>query len=148
MNSEFEDCLKRGKIKKFSRGKSLVKKELGTAKSDIERAKVSFKDGDYKWTTIQCYYSMFHSARALLYARDYRERSHHCLIIAIRALYVEKKLLPLYLVEGFKKGKALRENADYYDEWSEIGAQTLLKLAEEFLNKSTDILGRERCSMR
>jgi hypothetical protein len=43
-----------------------------------------------------------------------------------------------------EKGKALRENADYYDEWSEIGAQTLLKLADEFLNKSTDILCRKK----
>ncbi len=143
MNSEFESCLKKGKIKEFSRGKALVEKEIGTAKSDLKRAKVSLKDGDYKWATIQSYYSMFHSARALLYAKDYRERSHHCLIVAIKALYVEKNLLPPHLVEGLKKGKILRENADYYDEWSEVGAQTLLKLAEEFLGKSIEILGQE-----
>ncbi|MCK4233738.1 hypothetical protein KAX75_04865 [candidate division WOR-3 bacterium] len=35
--------------------------------------------------------------RALLYAKNYRERSHYCLIVAMRTLYVEKKLLPLHL---------------------------------------------------
>ncbi|HAV42609.1 TPA: hypothetical protein DCX15_01135 [bacterium] len=98
---------------------------------------------ELKWATIQSYYSMFHSGRALLYAKDYREKSHYCLIVGIRNLYVEKRLLPLRLVEGFKKAKTLRENADYYDNWSEGGAQALLKLAEEFLNKSTDIIGKK-----
>ncbi|MBA7595445.1 hypothetical protein ES703_02408 [subsurface metagenome] len=140
MNHEFEDCLKRKKIKEFSRGRALCEKEFRIAKSDLKRAKTSLANKDYKWATIQSYYSMFHSARALLYAKNYRERSHYCLIVAMRTLYVEKKLLPLHLVEGFKKAKTLRENADYYDEWSEIGAKTILKLAKEFLAKSTEIL--------
>jgi uncharacterized protein (UPF0332 family) len=119
----------------------LAPKELDVAKSDFEQAKISFKDNkNYKWSTIQCYYSMFHAARALLYIKKYREKSHHCLIIAIKALYVEKKLLPIHLIEGLQKAKVLRENADYYDEWSEIGAETIMKLAEEFLEKAKQIL--------
>jgi len=74
MSSEFENCRKKNKIKRFSRGKSLVEKELRIAKSDLKRAKASFKNKDNKWATIQSYYSMFHSARALLYAKNYRER--------------------------------------------------------------------------
>lgn len=140
MNPEFEDCIKRGKIRRFARGRVLVEKELRIASSDLERAKASLKANDYKWATIQSYYSMFHSGRALLYAKDYRERSHHCLMVAIKALYVEKGLLPLYLIEGFAKAKILRENADYYDEWSKIGAERMLKVAEEFLDKSKEIL--------
>jgi len=69
---EYDDCLKRGKIKPFTRGKSLVSKELETAVSDLERARKTYKDGDYKWATIQIYYSMFHGARALLYAKNLR----------------------------------------------------------------------------
>jgi uncharacterized protein (UPF0332 family) len=119
----------------------LAPKELDVAKSDFEQAKISFKDNkNYKWSTIQCYYSMFHAARALLYINNYREKSHHCLIVAIKALYIEKKLLPVHLIEGMQKAKTLRENADYYDEWSEIGAETIMKLAEEFLEKAKQIL--------
>lgn len=66
-NPNFQDCLRRGKIREFSRGKALVKKELESAKFDFKAAQESFKDGNYKWATIQTYYSMFHSTRALLY---------------------------------------------------------------------------------
>ena len=67
-------------------------------------------------------------------------RSHYCLIVAIRSLYVEKKLLPLHLIEGLQKAKTLRESADYYDQWSKIGVETIIKIAEEFLNHSTKLM--------
>lgn len=85
----------------FPRGQALTTKTLGTAQRDPERAEKTFNDKDYKWTTIQSYYSMFHSARALLFAKNYRERSHYCLIVAMRALYVETRLLPGSLIEAF-----------------------------------------------
>jgi uncharacterized protein (UPF0332 family) len=123
MNPEFQECLKKQKIKPFSRGKTLVGKELDTAKSDLEQAKSSYENGSYKWAMIQAYYAMFHSARTLLYARNYRERSHYCLIVAVRALYVDMNLMPAGLVEALHRGKTLRESADYYDQWSQTGAQ-------------------------
>ena len=93
MNPEFKQCLKKNKIREFPRGKALLTKTLRTAQRDMERAEKTFNDKDYKWATIQSYYSMFHSARALLFARNYREHSHYCLIVAMRALYVETRLL-------------------------------------------------------
>jgi hypothetical protein len=66
MTRDYDDCLKRGKIKPFSRGVTLSPKELEAAASDLKRAKKTFEDGDFKWTTVQVYYSMFHSARASL----------------------------------------------------------------------------------
>ena len=139
MNPEFEECLRRNKIRKFSRGKVLVAKTLGTAQHDLETAKKTLKDKGYKWATIQSYYSMFHSARALLYAKNYRERSHHCLIVAIRALYVETRFLPASLIEALGKGKRLREDADYYDRWSKEGAEFALKAAKDFTEVAQEL---------
>ncbi len=62
MTVEYNECLKRGKIKPFSRGKALASKEFETGVFDLERAKKTWCDGDYKWATIQIYYSMFHAA--------------------------------------------------------------------------------------
>lgn len=140
MSLEYDDCLKRGKIKPFSRGKSLAPKELETAASDLERSKKTYKDGDYKWATIQIYYSMFHSARALLYAKNLREHSHFCLIAAIKTLYVETKQLPVHFLEGLQEAKSLREDADYYNRWSKQGCEKLLKLAEVLLDKVKEII--------
>jgi len=136
MTLEHDDCIKKGKIKQFSRGVALSPKEIETAKADLQRALMTYKEGDYKWATIQIYYSMFHSARALLYAKNLREHSHYCLIAAIKTLYVQTKQLPTYFLDGLAEAKNLREDADYYNRWSQAGCEKLLKLAEEFLQKA------------
>jgi len=136
MKIVYNDCLKKGEIKKFSRGIALVPKELETAVFDLGRARKSFKDGDYKWATIQVYYAMFHAARALLYAKNYREHSHFCLIAAIRMLYVVTKQFPANLLEALQEAKSLREEADYHNRWSKAGCEKLLNSAEEFIKKA------------
>lgn len=133
MTIEYDDCLKRGKIKPFSRGPALAIKEIEAAESDLTRAQKTYGEADYKWTTIQTYYSMFHSARSLLYAKSLREHSHYCLAAAIKTLYVETEIIPVYILEGFQQAKDLREEADYYNRWSQPGCEKLVKLAEEFL---------------
>ncbi|MCK9603549.1 MAG: HEPN domain-containing protein [Candidatus Omnitrophica bacterium] len=133
MTIEYDDCLKRGKIKPFSRGPALAAKEIEAAEADLSRAHKTYSETDYKWATIQTYYSMFHSARALLYAKSLREHSHYCLVAAIKTLYVETKVIPVYILEGFQQAKTLREEADYYNRWSQAGCEKLIKLAEEFL---------------
>ncbi|MCX5715356.1 MAG: HEPN domain-containing protein [Candidatus Omnitrophica bacterium] len=140
MTIEHDECIKKGKIKPFSRGVTLAPKELETALADLETARKTYKAGDYKWATIQIYYSMFHSARALLYAKNLREHSHYCLIAAIKTLYVETKQVPVSYLEGLQEAKNLREEADYYNRWSQTGCEKLLKLAEEFLVKAKDLL--------
>ena len=44
--------------------------------------------------------------------------------------------------ECLQKGKALREDADYYDDWSKVGSSEALKLAEEFLDKTKEIVDK------
>ncbi|MBF0254617.1 MAG: HEPN domain-containing protein, partial [Candidatus Omnitrophica bacterium] len=88
MPTDFENCLKKGTLKEFSRGTTLLFKELTASEEDLRAAKESLAAGKFKWAVIQAYYSMLHSARALLYAKNYRERSHYCLQVAIGELYV------------------------------------------------------------
>lgn len=140
LDLEFEKCLKLGKIRTFSRGKILAVKELKTAQSDLKSAKSTFGQDNYKWATIQCYYSMFHSGRALLYAVNFREKSHRCLIIALRVLYVNKNKLSFQSIEALEKAKMLREEADYYDRWSKEATQILLNKAKEFLQQTKNLL--------
>ena len=140
MSASFEECLRKKRIWEFSRGRSLVAKELKTAEKDLNDGKEGLEREKYKWSTVQAYYSMFHSARALLYAKNYREKSHYCLIVALRKFYVDKKLLPQSLIESLQDGKRLREQADYYDNWSKEGAESLLKAAEKFLSVSKTLV--------
>ncbi|MDO8592251.1 MAG: HEPN domain-containing protein [bacterium] len=143
MSQEFKKCLERGKIKRFSPGKKLAGKELRLAGEDWNISEESLRAKRYKWSIVQSYYSMFHSARALLYSESYREKSHFCLIEAVRTLFVETGKFDVRLVESLLETKNLREAADYYGDFSELNCRKLVKKAEEFLKAAEKLLSDE-----
>ena len=140
MNQEFRQCLESKKIVSFARGKKLVKKELSAARSDLSDAKAGYENGRHKWSTIQGYYAMFHAARALVYSRGYREKSHYCLAVALRALFVEESKMDVQLVRDFLNAMNLRQAADYEAEFSQSGAKAAIVSAEKFIDEAAAIL--------
>jgi uncharacterized protein (UPF0332 family) len=117
----------------------MVSKELDGAKNDLETAKKSLTAGDYKWATIQAYYSIFQAARALHYNKDFRERSHRGLLSALKLLYPSKIIGSI--MEDFSEAMRLREQADYGLVYSEDSARVSVEDAESFLEETTKILG-------
>ena len=143
---EFSDCLQKNKIVGFSAAKKLVDRELKAAQDDLKAASQSLSDDREKWATVQAYYAMFHTARALLYSKGYREKSHYCLIVAMKALFVANRVLDVSLVEAFQMAKTLRENADYDNEYSKRSAVSLVEKAKAFLSAGKKILrGEVKC---
>lgn len=140
MNQDFSRCLANKKIVAFARGKQLVKKELSIAQSDLSDAKAGFDNQHFKWSTIQGYYAMFHAARALIYSQGYREKSHYCLAVALGALFVDEGLMEAQTARDFLNAMNLREAADYEAEFSQPGAEAVIKSAERFIEKAMDIL--------
>jgi uncharacterized protein (UPF0332 family) len=141
VNKEFKQCLESKKIIPFARGKSLIKKELSIAKSDLSDAKAGYENKRYKWSTIQGYYAMFHVARALIYSHSYREKSHYCLAVALKALFVDDGTIDAQPVRDFLNAMNLREAADYEAEFSQSGAKAVIASAEKFIEKAIAILG-------
>jgi uncharacterized protein (UPF0332 family) len=84
---------------------------------------------------------MFHAARALIYSQGYREKSHYCLAIALRSLFVDEGKMDTKLVRDFLNAMNLREAADYEAEFSKSGAKAVIASAEKFIEKATAILG-------
>jgi len=144
VNQEFEQCLENKKIIPFERGKDLVRKEFLAGESDLLDAKAGFQEKRYKWSTIQAYYAMFHAARALVYSRGYREKSHYCLSVALRALFVEEGKLDAQSGRDFLNAMNLRAAADYEVEFSEAGATAVISAAEKFITKAKGLLGMEK----
>jgi uncharacterized protein (UPF0332 family) len=141
VNQEFRQCLENKKIIPFARGKNLVKKELTDAESDLSDAKAGYENERYKWSTIQAYYAMFHAGRALVYSRGYREKSHYCLAVALRALFVEEGQIEAKFAQDFLNAMNLRQAADYEAEFSQSGAKAVITSAEKFIEKAIAILG-------
>ena len=122
--------------------RQVVIKELDGAVGDLEAAKLSLKTGDYKWATIQAYYSMFHAARALLFRMGYREQSDPGLLAALYQLY-EREIVDRML-EDFSKAMALTEQAHDGHVSSEDSAQTILENAADFLEQAARLLAAPR----
>lgn len=80
--------LRERKIQRFRASRETILKELEGAGYDLDKARRSLDQGDYKWSTVLAYYSMFHSARALLYSKGYREKSHSTLIDTHTSMFV------------------------------------------------------------
>lgn len=144
--NEFNECLEEKKLVQVSYAESLIPREIKEAGDDLQRAHNSYEDGSYKWTEIQSYYSMFHMARALLYTKGYRERSHWCLCVALKHFFVEDNLLSASLIGDLQRAKILREDADYRGKYSKEAASEILEKAQRFYEEGRKILEAERNS--
>jgi len=116
----------------------MVLKEIKGATMDLQDAKDSLDQEKLKWATIQAYYSMFHSARALLYNHGFREKSHYALSVALRGLF--SKQIGSELINAFEQGMELRQEADYGLTFSEEGATETIEGAKKFLEKVKQLL--------
>lgn len=82
--SEFRRFLDERKLMRIKIDRKLILKEIDGAIADLQEAKESLSRKKFKWATIQGYYSMFHAARALLYSKGFREKSHYALISSVK----------------------------------------------------------------
>lgn len=140
MSYRFKRCLEEKKLEKIKSDEKLIDKEIDSAEYDLEKAKESFENKDYKWATIKSYYSIFHSVKALVFRKGYREKSHYCLLIAFKTLYIDEKKMDKKFLDNFSEAMGLREAADYESTFSEESAEEILSSAEEFLEKAREVL--------
>lgn len=138
MSYQFRRLIDERQLMRIKPDRGLVLNEIEGASSDLEDAKDSLSRGKFKWATIQGYYSMFHSARALVYSRGYREKSHYALLVALRELL--NKELGIRLIDRFEEGMHLRQEADCGLKFSEASALSVVESTEEFLSRARQIL--------
>jgi len=138
--NDFERCIKERRLIKIKPSKEMTQKELDSAEYDLQRARNSLEEEDFKWAAVQSYYSMFHAAKALVLKEGYREKSHFCLIIALRELYVKEDKLNAEMIENLELCMSLRHEADYGLTYHQESAETAIKYAEDFLNNALKIL--------
>lgn len=143
MGISFDSCLSAKKLIKIEIEPELIQSEMREAEKDLASAKKDYQIKDWKWATTKAYYSMFHAAKSLLYFKGFKERhSHACLIEGFKELYVKEGLLPLRFAEYLEAGKSRREDATYELVYSEEIASTYVRAAEEFVEKSKQLLAQ------
>lgn len=139
MVKDFNDCLRLGTIKSYSATNEEIIKELGQSDNDLIRAKETMQARDYKWSTIQAYYSMFHAARAVLLSNGYREKSHKCVLFFLESLVEDGRLEP-HFARYFGSAMFLREEADYEATYAEQSARDTVENASTFIARMKKLL--------
>ncbi|MCK4269393.1 MAG: HEPN domain-containing protein [Methanogenium sp.] len=142
MRSRFERCLETRKIVKIEKDNALVLKEITEAGRDLESAKISLNNVNFKWAIVQGYYSQFHSIRALVFSEGYREKSHSCLRSAAEALLFDAGLIDREVIEGFSYAMRVREAADYNSTYTEDTSIDVVDTAERTYDISMGIIGK------
>jgi len=136
---DIEECLEKGFLKKIETDENLIKKELSEADYDLERAEKAFEEEDSKWCIIKSYYSMFHSARAILFKIGYREKRHFAVGMVLEDLNKKGKLESEF-INDFNAALSSREEADYHYTYSEETAKHILYIAKEFFERAKRLL--------
>ena len=108
----FKDCLSKGLIRKDKSAPGRVKKSLEIAERFLSSAKKNIEIEELEMAEIAAYNSIFHSARSLLFKKEYIERSHICVILALKELYKSNHEL-IELLNTFDKIRISRHNIQY-----------------------------------
>lgn len=138
----FKECLSKGLIKRDATANERVQKSLEIGDRFLASAKKNIDIEEYEMAEIATYNAIFHSARSLLFNVGYTERSHACLIIALRTLYAtDHRLIEIF--NTFDKIRISRHNIQYggtlvkRDEAEFVYefAKTFFKLVKDHLEK-------------
>jgi uncharacterized protein (UPF0332 family) len=132
----FNDCLRNGFIKKDTSAKDRVKKSIEIAIRFLHSAKKNIDMQEFEMATIAAYNSIFHSARSMLFYNGYVERSHVCLIVALKTLYNKNQDI-LDLLNTFDKIRISRHNIQYGGSLvNKKDTEFVLDFAKMFLEES------------
>ncbi len=118
----------------------LIENEIKEAYNDLKSAENSFFDGNYKWSIVQSYYSMFHALRGLIFSRGYKEKSHSSLKYAVKVLFVNNGVISDYAFADFDSAMKAREMADYRYIYNEEIALNMLESSKKLINEVESLL--------
>lgn len=120
-----------------------IEGSLAIAERFLERAEGNFKIEYFDIAFSLAYQSMFHSARALLFKNNLKERSHAALISGVKELYKEEHELQTVL-QTMNSYRITRHAVQY----SGIGcsaedAELAIKDAKEFIEIADKIISKK-----
>ena len=75
----YDECFEEKQLRKAYVAEDEIKNQIRIAEDYLKKAEIILGKETYDISFLTAYISIFHSARALLYKKGYRERSHFCL---------------------------------------------------------------------
>ncbi|AEK73473.1 hypothetical protein GQS_07885 [Thermococcus sp. 4557] len=119
-----------------------ITRELAVAEEELSSAQILYEHGKYRDAISRAYYSMFHSARALLLIKGITPKKHSGTLSMLGMSYIKEGLLDEYYGKALTKAFQMRSQADYNVMYtpSREEAEEILDLALEFLEKAQELV--------
>lgn len=136
MPLSYEDCLKRGFLRRIPPSKDKAERSIKKSEKWLEEAGSTLKTEAFNSSVSAAYLAMFHAARSILFIDGFREKSHAC---AARYLeqYVKKGKLEPKWVDLLDHSREVRHE-DQYD----LSFFATKQEAEKALRSAGDFLSR------
>ncbi len=115
--NEFEDCIKKGLLRKVAPSKDSATKSIKRAKMWLSQAREAYEAEIYDSSILASYEAMFHAARAILIKDGYREKSHYCISRYLEQEYSEKGVFDKNWVIILDSYREMRHRVAYNTEF-------------------------------
>ena len=134
---DFQECLKKGLLRKTQPSKTKAKKSLGASLKWLEEADKNIKSDALKSCLMSAYLAVFHAARSVLFLDGYSEKSHACIARYLEEKYVRKGLLEPEWVEMLDHFRELRHTDQYsFNFFTSTGeSEDTIKRSKEFVSR-------------
>lgn len=103
--NRFEDCLRKGRLKKVEASAENVTEEMRVALQELERSRVRLSNGAWNESLIQGYFAAYRAARAVLLAQGYRDTNLYGLRAGLDHFLVEPQRLAAEEVQRLNDAK-------------------------------------------
>ncbi len=135
---EIDTLVDIGLVSKITPAKDLAEKEFEESDYDLKSAKSELSQGNWKWSIVKSYYSMFHSAKGILFLMGLKEKSHFAVAEVLEALVKEGKLESEF-ANNFRAAMSAREGADYHYKHPQHIAEEMVSYSEKFCERMQEL---------
>lgn len=108
----YQECFGKGLLRESTISKSAVAGEIRIAEDYLKKAEKLLGSGMPDVSFLMSYVSLFHSARSLLFAKGYKERSHYCLFEFVKREFKDDAELH-ELVSACQNYREIRSTVQY-----------------------------------
>jgi len=135
------ECFEKGLLVKARVSGETIESTVNLARHCLERASGNFKIEYFDVTFILAYQAMLHTARALVFKDNIKERSHVCVVLYLKEKYRENPSVVKYL-NILDSYRISRHEVVYRGGYvSREEASDTIEDAKDFLKLAGEILG-------
>ncbi len=142
MKYDIDKLLKLGLLRTTPKSKSKAEESLKNAVSWLEEAGNNLQSKAFRSCILTCYLGMFHSARAILFAEGFREKSHFAVARFLEEKYADKNLLEMKWILLLDHYREMRHDDQYSTSFiaTEEEAKKALESATKFVGRIKELL--------